>query len=243
MSGALERFRTRLGEICQERGLLDEPVSVTARELTPEEAIGNPDHDDYPIIIGRERMIQAELRGACGHAFTDRPGSFSGRLSDVLGMPLANNYRRAVLVAVANAVARHLGLAERTIHCRDGDPVECARSAVGFVRERFPSARRIFLVGLQPRLLEALASEFEVRVTDLDAGNVGKKKAGVTVEPAEAANACIAWCDLIFATGSILANGTVDAPAESGKPLAFYGVTCAAAAVLLNLPRFCPLGR
>jgi uncharacterized protein (DUF4213/DUF364 family) len=243
MSTVLDKLKLRFKHLCLERGLLAETVEIRARELTPEQAIGHPDHDDYPVFTGKERMIEAEFRGARGHAFTSRPGNFSGRIREVVEMEMTNDYRSAVLVATINAVTRHLGMAERTVHCRDADMAECAKGAADFLRERFGDCEKVFLVGLQPRLLEALAEEFEVRLTDLQQEARGTVKAGVTVEGPEAARDCLDWCDVVFATGSTIANGTADELAESDKPLAFYGVTCAGPAVLLDLERFCPLGR
>ncbi len=243
VSTVLEKLRQRFKNLCLEHGLLDEPVEVTARELTPEQAIGNPDHDDYPVLTGHERMIEAEFKGASGQAFTSRPGGFSGTLGEVVEMKLANNYRSAVLVATVNAVCAYAARAGRAVHCRNADMVECAGDAAEFLRKRFDPCEKVFLVGLQPRLLEALAKEFEVRLTDLGEEVRGMKKAGVLVEPPEAAGSCTDWCDVIFATGSTIANGTADELIESGKPLAFYGVTCAGPAALLDLERFCPLGR
>ncbi len=242
VSAVLDKVRQKLKHLCLERRLLAHPISVTARTLTPEQLLGDPDHDDYPVMKGRERAIEAEFLGAKGHAFTDRPGAFSGTLADMLDAPLENSYRRAVLVAAANAVARHMGLAQRTVHCKDLDLTECAKEVASFMDRQFHNPSKVFLVGLQPRLLEALAKRFEVRVTDLDAENVGQEKASLVVEPAEAALQCIEWCDVILATGSTLANGTADALIDSGKPIAFYGVTCAAATALLGGKRFCPLG-
>jgi len=243
VSGLLGELHGRIGRLGREQGFLDARVEVTARPLAPAEAIGRPEHDDYPIIRGRERMMEALFEGAAGHAFTDHPGRFSGTLAEVLAMPLADNFRRAVFLATANAVARRLGLAQRTVHCKDADLTKCPKELPAFVRAAFGAARRVFLVGLQPRFLETLAEGFELRVTDLDAENIGRKKAGIPIEPAEAAADCLAWCDAVLATGSTLANGSAEALLGSGKPVAFYGVTCAAATALLDLPRFCPLGR
>lgn len=240
---ALDKLRLRLKQLCVAKGLRDKPVSVTARALTPEQAIGNPEHDDYPIVKGRERMVEAEFLEARGHAFTDRPGNFSGALAEVLDLPLENNFRRAVFVSTANAVARRLGLAERTVHCKDADLVKCAGQLPDFVAGGWPEARRVFLVGLQPRFAEALASRFQVRITDMDAENIGTRKGGVLIEPAEAAEDCLQWCDLVLATGSTLANGSADRFLDAGKPVAFYGVSCSGAAALLDLARFCPCGR
>lgn len=239
----LDSLRLKVQQICVARRLADRPVSVTARALTPEQAIGNPEHEDYPILKGRERMVEADFLGAKGHAFTDRPGNFAATLDEILNLPIENNFRRAVFVSTANAVTRHLGLSERTVHCRDADPVACAAQLPEFVAGRYPGARRIFLVGLQPRLLEALAGSFEVRVTDMDADNIGRRKAGILVEPAEGSADCLSWCDLALVSGSTVANRTADVFLSSGRPVCLYGVTCAAVAALLDAPRFCPLGR
>ncbi|MFC1816046.1 hypothetical protein ACFL0M_08895 [Thermodesulfobacteriota bacterium] len=56
--------------------------------------------------------MQAQFRNAAGQAFTDRFGDFSGKLNDVVNMPLV----RAVFVAALNAVLRHLNKAWGTIH-------------------------------------------------------------------------------------------------------------------------------
>jgi len=239
----LDELRRELRRVCADGGLGDEPVSVSARALSPEQAIGRPGQDDYPIVKGRERMVEAELRGARGQAFTDSPGGFDGTLDEVLRLPLDDNVRRAVFLSVANATARHLGLAERTAHCKDADLLECASRLPEFVAAGHPGVKRVFLVGLQPRFAEALAARYEVRITDMDAGNVGALKGGVRVEPADAAADCLRWCDLGLATGSTMANGTADRLLASGKPVVFYGVSCAAAAALVGLARYCPLGR
>ncbi len=239
----LEKLRLELRELCAERGLLESPVAVTARALAPEQAIGDPEHDDYPIVKGRERMIEAGFLGARGHAFTDRPGNFRGTLSGVLAAEPANDFRRAVFAATANAVVRHLGLADRTVHCKDGDLVECAGRLPAFLAAQYPEARRIFMVGLQPRFAEALGPRYELRIADRDAENVGKTRGGVAVESAEAAAECLAWCDLVLATGSTVANGSADGLLAAEKPIVFYGVSCSGAAALLEMPRYCPLGR
>jgi hypothetical protein len=49
------------------------------------------------------------------------------------------------------------------------------------------------------------------------------------------------WCDLALVTGSTLANASI-MELLSEKPTIFFGVTVAAAAAMLDLNRFCPLG-
>ena len=57
---------------------------VRARVLTEEEAIGNPEADDFYLQGGKERLMQAEFFDAGGQAFTNRFGNFESSLEDVL---------------------------------------------------------------------------------------------------------------------------------------------------------------
>ena len=77
---------------------------VNVRSLTPQEAIGNPERDDFPLLKGKEVMIQADFRGSKGQAFTDMPGNYSGTLRDIFELPLINNFQRAIFTASINAV-------------------------------------------------------------------------------------------------------------------------------------------
>ena len=71
---ALERTRAPFARIIEDHGLRGVEVSVLARPLTPEEAIGQPGRRDFPIIVGKERILEAVFLGAKGHAFTDCRG-------------------------------------------------------------------------------------------------------------------------------------------------------------------------
>ena len=88
-------------------------------------------------------------------------------------------------------------------------------------------------------MIQALAGTLEVRVTDLDPDNVGRRKLGVLVENADRTQEVIDWADVVLATGTALANDTIDG-LISGKPIIFYGVTIAGAAALLGYERYCP---
>lgn len=215
-------------------------VNVRVKTLTPEEAIGNPEHKDYPLINGKERMMEAEFLGSRGQAFTDMYGVFSGTLEEVGAMELENNYRRAIFLATLNAISRRLRIVEKTIHCKDFEPPQCAKELASYVRDIF-GRPKVALVGLQPRMAEALGQEFELRVTDMDPDNVGTTKFGITIQGPEQTARNIAWCDLALVTGSTLTNDTLrDLLME--KPTVVYGVTIAAPAYFLNLTRFCPYG-
>lgn len=218
-----------------------ETVLVKARTLTPEEVMGNPEHQDYPLVKGRERMMEVVFRGCRGQAFTDMYGDYEGTLAEICAMPLTNNYRRAVFLATLNAVAGCLGRVDRTIHCRDDRPPVCARDLVRHLSEHY-GRPRVALVGLQPRMAEALSGAFELRITDMDADNIGKDRFGTRIEGPDAAAAHLAWCDLALVTGTTLSNATFEDFLKADKPVLFYGVTVAAPAHILNLKRFCPYG-
>ena len=118
MSRLYDELKRRARNSWEDRGLLAERIVIKAKALSTEEAIGNPDEDDFPIQKGKEKLMQAEFLGSCGQAFTDRYGDFEGSLGDVLTMPLKNNFRRAVFVSALNAVARSMvSLANAQFRC------------------------------------------------------------------------------------------------------------------------------
>ena len=231
-------LKKKVNKIVKENGLRSEDVRVVGRAITPKEAIGNPGDQDYPILKGKERMMQAAFKGSLGQAFTDMSGSFEGKLSRIMGLPLTNNFQRAVYIATVNAVLRHLGIVDRNLHCRDNGPVKCSQDLVAHIRQEFGKPR-IALVGLQPRMLEVLANKFDVRVTDLDEDNIGKKKYGIRIGPPQRTEANLNWCDIALVTGTTFVNDTIG-EFKSEKPVIFYGSTITGPARLLDLTHFCP---
>ncbi|MBI4773532.1 MAG: hypothetical protein HY788_05005 [Deltaproteobacteria bacterium] len=220
--------------------ILEEPVTVRAVALSTEEAIGNPEADDFPLQKGKERLMQADFGRGSGQAFTDRFGDFEGTLKEVLEMPLENNYRRAVFIATLNAALRHMGQVRGTVHCRDQEPKQCAAELAAQIKNRFGRVN-IGQVGFQPRMVESLASEYPMRLLDLDPDNVGGRRFQVLVEGPEAADDVIAWADLLLVTGSTLVNRTIERFLGK-KPVLFYGTTVAGAAHLMGWDRFCARG-
>jgi len=230
-------LQNKAHELCAREGLLDESIMITARKLTPEEAIVNPEDRDFPLHKGNERLMQAEFRGARGQAFTDMFGNFEGSLKDIFSMPLENNFRRAVFVAGLNALMRSLGRTQGTVHCRDEEPKTCAGALVTYIRNKYGDVK-ITQAGFQPRMIQALAPVFSLRVLDLDPDNIGTEKFGITVEGPDRAAEAIAWADVLLVTGTVLVNGTIDS-FLTGKPVIFYGTTIAGAAALMGFERFC----
>ncbi|WP_347489871.1 Rossmann-like domain-containing protein [Desulfoscipio sp. XC116] len=229
-----------INDILRDPQLSDATVKITCRALTVQEAIGSPERNDFPLQKGKEKLMQANIDGFAGQAFTDMPGLYEGTLESALTMPATNNFRRAVIIASLNAALRKLGRASNTIHCKDAGPKECSLQAVQFVKQTFGDPK-IAVIGLQPAIAEQLAGHFETRVFDLDPDNIGHVKCNVLIEDGDIDPQEIeAWSDIIFATGSTIANGTIDPFIKMKKPVFFYGTTIAGVADLLGLKRFCP---
>lgn len=230
-----EVLRHMLNQEAEKHGILDDNVEIQCRPLSPEEAIGDPKQRDYPIIKGKEAMVEACFRGAEGQAFSDTYGYNSILIRDLVKEIPKTTRERAEFIAVLNAVYRHLGLCDQTVHCHDEEPVECGRD----MADRIGEGMHVLVVGLQPRIVEAISGRNPIRVLDLDPENIGTEKFGVTIEGPEATEEAIEWSHMILATGSTLVNGSLPTFLRRGRPVIFYGVTIAAAAQILKLDRFC----
>jgi hypothetical protein len=235
-----ETIREEFIKLIHEHGLEGEEVIVRAATLSPEQAIGNPEDKDYPIVKGVERLMQAEFREGKGQAFTDRYGNFSGRLADISAMNLNNNFRRAVFISSLNAVMRQLGLIDQTVHCKDKQPRECSHELAKHIEETYGQPR-VAMVGFQPRMVEAMAKKFELKVTDMDQENIGQKKFDVRIGGPNQTEENLNWCDIAVVTGTTIVNDTIN-QFRITKPALFYGVTISGVAKLLGLNHFCPLG-
>ncbi len=230
-----ENLKEALREKIEEHHLSGKNISVRCKALSAVEAIGNPEDSDYPIIKGKEVMVEAVFQGAKGQAFTDSFENADYLIDDLLGIDLNSNKGRASFIAGLNAVFRYLELCDKTVHCKDAEPKECAKHLPEFIGN-YP---KVLLVGQQPRFLEILARHYELRVVDMDPDNIGRKISGIKIESPEMTTDAIAWCDLIFATGSTVVNGTMAGFLAQDKPVIFYGVTVSAVAKILNLKKYC----
>jgi len=135
---------------------------------------------------------------------------------------------------------RHLGLVDKTIHCRNNEPRECSQELVKYL-ERNYGHPKIAFIGFQPRMVEALSQKFELRVTDMDLGNIGKKKFGVMIRSPEKTQENLSWCDIVLATGTTIVNDTFN-QFRLSKPVIFYGITISGVARLLGVNHFCYCG-
>lgn len=220
---------------------------VTARGLSPEEAIGITERKDYPILTGKEIMLQAEFMGAYGQAFTDAPAELQGKLEDILRLDiLGDPHARGLYFAALNAVLRYLGLLENTVHCRSCEPAECAPKYMEYLRKTYGSGN-IALIGYQPSLFQALSKEpsFSVRCLDLNPENIGQTRFGSVVAHGieDYDELVLQWADLVLCTSSVFCNATMDLYVDIGKDVLFFGITGAGAIYLLGLNRFCPLSK
>ncbi len=233
-----EILKTALQQKLQRYQLAGQTVKVRCKALSAKEAIGTPEHDDYPIIRGKEVMVEATFKGAKGQAFTDEFEQAEYHVEELTNLELDSNKTRASFIAGLNAVYRYLGLCDKTIHCKDAEPKECASHLLDAIEPD----KKVLQIGFQPRFLDMLSANRQLRIIDLNPENINKSINGVTVEPESNTQDAIAWCDLIFATGSTLVNGTITRFLNQGKPTIFYGVTSAAAAKILNLESYCECG-
>jgi len=231
MIRTLKRALSRLAEEC---GLLDESLRIECAALSAEEALGAPEEQDYPIQRGKEVMMQAVFRDSAGQAFSRETVQRSFTLREVLNLPLKTDWQRAVLVASANAVFADAGVIDRTVHCKDQGPADCARCLGEITRNE-----KVALFGLQPRFLEQLKELGNVRCVDIDPELIGTAPSGVTIEPPEKTAELIDWADRILVTGSAVVNDTFERFLNTKKPLHVFGITGAAAAYVLGLRRYC----
>ena len=249
-SSLIERARDKFLQIVASENLLDAEVAVSVTPLTVEQAIGRPRRQDFPIVEGKERLVEAVVNGAKGHAFTDSPREFTGTLRDVLGLELSSNHNRAVFIAVLNAALHSLGLLGTSLHCRDDDPEKCAKEIARHIRDKWGKVG-VGLVGFNPAIAEALVESLgaeNVRITDLNRKNVETLKFGVTVwDGRTRTEELIGQSDVVLVTGTTLVNGTFDTIWDCiqsyRREYEVYGVTGAGVCELMNFNRMCPYGR
>ena len=246
----LEEAKTRFRLIVNEQGLDSKEVKVSVKTLKPEEAIGKPARRDYPIVEGKERVIEVEVMGAKAQAFTDSPKEFAGTIGDVLSLSLSSNGERAIFIGTLNAVLKHLGRIEATLHCKDEEPAKCAAELAAYMHCTYGQIK-VGLIGLNPAIAESLVNSFgpeSVRITDLNNDNIGKKKFNVEIWDGKTqTEALVKFSDLVIFTGTTLVNNTFDTiyrliNAYKRKYYVF-GVTASGINELLGLQSVCPYGR
>ncbi len=233
-----EIIRTSFAEIVDKNGIRNSKVFVNSKVLSKDEAIGKPEHDDYPLLKGRESLVESNYCNSKGAAYSDMCGSYEGLINDIVNMELTNNFKRAIFISTINAVLKHLGLIEKTEHCRNEGPVNCAKKLKDFILS-LNSNPKILLIGYQPRFAETLTENFKTRIIDLDTKNIGRTINNVSIESEDRTESAIKWADILFVTSSSFINGTAEKFIVSDKKVIFYGVSGAGPTHLLDLNRYC----
>lgn len=241
--------REALAQVLAQQPELNElEIIVNSRALKGEEAIGSPDRDDFPLLRGKEVLLQAEVPGGVGQAFTADPVAYHGRISSLLELSDDRPGNHALLVASLNALLKRHGQVEHTIHCINNEPEMCADYISRFVLEKHGPCK-IGIVGYQPAILEHCVRVFgtsNVRITDLSADVVGTNRFGIDImDGFSDTGKLAAFADVLLLTGTILANNTYsEVLGEVGeKPCYFFGTTCAALSYLNNQHRLCPFSK
>lgn len=245
----LQEVKRDLSKLVTQHQLGTQRVQVTVETLSPQQAIGNPSRRDFPILEGREVIVEALFKGSFGQAFTDIPQSFSGTIDELLNLNLDTSGNRAIFVASLNALATHLGIATGTRHCRDDEPERCGLQIASDLKNRFGDIR-IGMIGLQPAILQNLSQSFgaqNIRCTDLNPKNIGANRFGVKIWAGKTdTTKLINWCHLLLATSSSLSNGTFDdihqEAVSAGKHLMLFGITGAGVCAITGLERICFFG-
>lgn len=200
---------------------------------------------EYALMRGREVIIDCEVDGFHGQAFTDTPKLFSGRIMDVADLVFGDHGDRGIFFATLNAVMRKLGLIDRAIHCRGADAEECGRLLANHILSKFGKVK-VAHIGYQPGHVKATSSIFDVvYVTDLNPANIGKIKFGVKILDGSMNEEVIRKTDVACITGSAIVNGTLFELLKCcevyGVKCILYGVTVKGAAKILGFDVFCPL--
>jgi uncharacterized protein (DUF4213/DUF364 family) len=242
----INEVKEKLRDIVDRHHLGDEKVRVSIGTLSVKQAIGSPTRQDFPLLQGREVMIEARFMESYGQAFTDRPEDFSGSLHNVLALSLDTSGHRAIFISTLNAVTAHVKMVTRTRHCHDEEPEECAAQISRFILAEAGKIK-VGLIGIQPAILENLALTFgvdNVRCTDLNPANIGTMKYGIEVWDGNTDTArLIEWGDLVLATSSTIVNNTFDSIREQavsrGRRLIIFGVTGAGVAAMTGLEILC----
>lgn len=223
-------------------------TSVEVKTLSPNEAIGSPGIWDYPLLRGKEILLQATFRDSRGQAFTGSPTPFNGKLRNILELDLDSIENRAIFIATFNALLRDQKLIDKTVHCRNSDPEECGRDISDYLKRKY-KPKSIGVAGYQPALISALIDVFgpeNVNVTDLSAENLNRSFKGTTImDGLTGTEKLIAENNILLVTGSVFVNNTAEPfynAVLNSKPVYFFGTSVTGIAHALDLPHICPFG-
>lgn len=244
LQSALRAIKQRLEE---SRFPLDS--KITSRALGVKEALGDPSpYRDFALQRGVEKLMDVEIDGHHGQSFTSQPCNWKGSLGEVLSMDIEKDRDRALTVGTINALSSALGIADRTVHCRDDGPDRCGARVAVEINGRLSPDGILGIVGYQPALLHHAAKTLgpdRIRIVDLNPANIGEIRYGVKVWDGDREIKTMAdEASLCLATGSSIVNDTADYILglfqERQKKVIFFGTTITGTASLLGLEHICP---
>ena len=240
------KLQEKLKQVLREQDLLDKEIHIETAVLKPDEAIGTPKRQDYPLLKGKEVLMQATFMNSRGQAYTDAPSRFSGCIGEIAELELKGSRKMALFIAALNAVLRHTDPDLKTIHCKDEGPERCARKIAAYVEGLHPAS--VGIVGLQPAILEEITvcmGPDRVYCIDRDEDIRGQVKHGVSIEWGDdrGLERVFTKSSVVLATGSSSANGSLpDILAMSQNtdtPVYFFGTTIAGTARVMGLRHLC----
>lgn len=220
--------------------LLNEEVFVTGSKQ-PEKTLRPA--DEPPSTVARpEYCVTAELLGVKGEAYTEEPSDFRGTLKEALAIPPTEKGISAITIAALNAAMSYLNLAVGTFPEEEEEKFRYADALCRYVKKEFGTSNLI-LVGYDGYLVKRFMDEgLDFWTMDNDPANITQDLFHHVVVNNAKRNreSSFVWGKYFIVTGSTLCNGTILHYLNSNKELLFYGITCAGAATLLELPWFSP---
>jgi len=60
------KLKTALIDLAKENDLLESEINITAKILKPEEAIGKTERKDFPLLQGKEFLMEGNFKNALG---------------------------------------------------------------------------------------------------------------------------------------------------------------------------------
>jgi len=241
-----ESLRNKFLHLVEKQSLSDTMITIRTHILKPNEAIGNPDRKDFPLLKGIEVLMQATFLDMKGQAYTDNPSEFSGPLREITNLSLDDSRQKALFIASLNAVMKYLNPDLLTVHCKNNEPEECAEQIVSFIETLH--SRSAGIIGLQPAILDALAKTLgkeNVSCIDRAEDNKNTVKYGVPIEwgDTKGTEDLFKKSDVVLATGSSAANGSLPdilgIAQNYDSSLYFYGTTIVGTARLIGLNHLC----
>ncbi|MCS3901258.1 Rossmann-like domain-containing protein [Methanococcus voltae] len=232
-----------LVKLCEENNLLDEKIEIKPININ----LDTKNVKDYPLLNGKEFLLRAFFKNSVGDAFTtlENLSEFNGSISEVID---SNDNQR--ILATFNAIMEYLKKTDKTKHCEGSDPEKCAEElAKHILKTNDQENLKIGIIGYHPAIIKQMVKTFgaeNVLNTDMDINNIGRMKNGIFVMHADMNEYLIENSDIILATGSTTANGTIigliNLAEKNNKKIIFYGTTVAGFAKLYPIERFCAYG-